>query len=40
MILESGRRIYKKGYLFSTGKRYAKKVRALKGLVEGGEIVW
>ena len=37
MILESGRRIYKKGYLFSTGKRYAKKVRALKGLVEGGE---
>ena len=41
MILESGRRICKKGYFFSTGKRYAKKVRALKaGLVEGGEIVW
>lgn len=39
MILESGRRICKKGYFFSTGKRYAKKVRALKvGLVEGEEI--
>lgn len=39
MILESGRRICKKGIFSLLGKDMQKKLRALKvGLVEGGEI--